>query len=787
MPIMLPYLPLGTAQIVSAPQQQYGQVYTHQYDRRRGQDAEQAEQAKRWHLPRIGLEPVRLLGGGVYSRRHKELLEAQKRAREAEAAQAQRKIMRLAREASQRQRALDNALRERDLANQRWKESKELRRIQEQAAHPSLPPWRLGACAAVASDTRAPGREKSYSQRTISSARSHQHAAAVSSEGLHFADGPPTGYSTGFNPVRRDYAESDYTSTRSSSAAAPVIPRRTLGDAYLSYPTTHNGRNLRAVKGYSVEIHDKRNDVAEVMSAPSASRQGSARSRANNEQGSIVSLPATAGTISDVAAPIDAATASSAPTSSESEGGSAAKIIDLFPAVEGSVEALGLPDELIHGDSSRETWIQSAKTQSEGSMHLRPMSPSKADKQSAVGVPLEWAASTNTDIDSGLSRAVSTAEKGKEESSAAPSGPTSPGDVPPSTTQTASATPRTSHSRARPPSGRVRPSAMSSRPTSGARPQSAKSIKFAETAEIMGGEDDYGRGATVDEDEPRSRITTAHGRDKKDGNSKESAALGDFENHNRSTGAIARSSSSSHSLDLYPDPHLPQPRPHPNATTNQPSKPRVKQSVGKPGSLPETILRALQDDPERIVPHAIKEMLRQDALAAQLLRSGQSNGSQASAERTEASKAGSASTVPSRIPRFRSAPPGKRSKLVPHRIPVSSDKMLKTWKVRDQQGSTEIYMYAGKDTRSETGLDKPRFGKIQLHEARTTEKISGNIPRTLSSAVPAVGGSRDNLGDASRHSTSLRAQEDHLLQSIEDIDRALKPKLTQLILSRVFF
>ncbi|KAI8907606.1 hypothetical protein DFJ77DRAFT_474618 [Powellomyces hirtus] len=761
------------------------------------------QQYPTYPLPPIKPQAARSLGGcgGAYSQKHREIQRTERLKNQAAAMKVQQSVLRLAKETEDRQR---NEASKRLRQQQRELAAREkillMRRTHQQSA---LPPWRLGAYSKPGSAGIRPlitGQQRPSSARHLpstfecaddaqmrhllyldTSASDPRFVGSLSARTRHKGGGARVGVRSAPPALgrRRDARREEVLRILEERPRTP-----SSGRSHLSYIASHNGRDVRVVKGYAVEIRDVNEDgVVETFSTPTVPAFPTLASR----------TPPTAPSATN---PYHHPPPESN-SNTNNAGPKKAIILDLTP-VDGSDDTIdgsdADPDKepVTHGPYAREKWVQSSRTQNTGSMRIvRPGSAAGAASSPSGSRPSSSKKERKADED-GDTRVFVRKDADEDRVGGGEEG----GKVQKEKQQQQ----QEEKHLTRPSSGRTpRMSILSSRPSSAARPASGRNITFAKNDQVIWDCDHRPRVGAGSEENSEIEQSTGGDGGKTRGGGAETTQPG------TTTGAGSTQ---------HPSPSAPSPTRPPTARSPLSAPPRRI----NPSVLPTHFFSALASDPRTAIPPSIREMLRKDALASQFLDlTDKARVRSAPPVRKEVSVGGKSASVPaavlaaghpSRLPRWKSSLDNRRA-AIQAKVQIPKENILKAWKIRDQKATTEICLYAQSAPRlpqpsAPASRTRPHEGgRIQVHQIQhhtpvqaADTSIWGNSSTSSHNNI-AHGIHDDAREQVFAHQTSdtiykqknaaengavdaMATKESELLQSIEHLDRLLSPKLKRL-------
>ncbi|KAJ3162048.1 hypothetical protein HDU86_005746 [Geranomyces michiganensis] len=711
------------------------------------------------------------------SRKHQELLQSERHRQQVLAMKVQQSVLRLAKITEDRQR---NEAERRHRQQLRDQQARDKILAMRKARHQSAaPPWRLGAYSKPGSATIRPlittgqqrdGRQRGAGGRDDEAIRHLLFQDSLASNSLQHSLTTQTTHG-GLGNGRRMGAQSA-PPTRSGGGAGtrqeevlrildgPRPP--SSGRSHLSYIAKHNGRDVRVVKGYAVEIRDMTNDgvVKTTLSTPQVSQTATLPTLPSNTS------PSPANPYLDKRGSL-----SSGPLpAAEAVGPKRAIILDLTPCPDGAPDegAKDGDDPIMHGTYAREPWVQSSRTQSTGVMRIRPASACVSSSDSSGASGSRPSSSSRLGRTATTPASEDTEEKPifvrkEPEENVGGSGQ----QVAPPPTQPAMR-------------GGRRVSILSSRPNSG-RPSSGRNITFAKDTQVIW---DCDHRAQISDDES--------GPAKVEASDKDAVADADAA---AELAARTTSNTNSHSaLNVAAVPASPKaPLPLTNATAN-PTKPNRSPLSAPPrrlnlSALPTNFLTALAHNPRTAIPPSIRELLRKDALASQSLTlndktrtrsappvrremSASNVGTDAGATPEDGNANRLQSSHPSRLPRWKSSSDTRRA-AIKARAHIPHDNIVKAWKSKDCKATTEICVYAQAPP---SKLPTPPESRPSTQQySRWSYEGAGIYP----------GDEADDGSDSPPNEGVKKASENEIIASIQQLDRILEPKLKRLSLPDV--
>ncbi|KAJ3185659.1 hypothetical protein HDU87_000283 [Geranomyces variabilis] len=637
----------------------------------------------------------------------------------------------------QRQQLRDEQARERILA---------MRKARHQSA---TPPWRLGAYSKPGSAIRPlitgqrRGGQRSR-QGNDDEAFRHLLFQDNSASNPHVRGSLATKTSHGgLGGVRRMGAQSAPPGrSRTGDGQDEVLrimdgPRPpSSGRSHLSYIIKHNGRDVRVVKGYAVEIRDMTDDgVVQTLSTPQMSSTSS-----------LPTLPSSAAAATN---PYQEKAGSS--SSADPTGPKRAIILDLTPCPDGAPEegAKDGDDPIMHGTYARESWVQSSKTQNRGVMRIRPASACVSSSGSS-------GTSGSRPPSSRPGRKASAAEKDEEEK---------PIFVRKESEDNAAAGGTTSNGGQQAPAPAAHPrghraSILSSRPSS-ARPSSGRNITFAKDTQVIW---DCDHRAQTSDDEPGQK---GEGSDE----SLEATELAERTTSNTNSNSALSAAAALTSSTSSPSPS-PTAKPHPPKPNRSPlSAPPRRVNLS---ALPTNFLSELKNNPRAAIPQSIRELLRKDALASQFLTLDLKARTQSAPpvrrEMSDSNVEGDGnpssgeSRYPSRLPRWKSSTETRRA-AIKSRVQIPRENVVKAWKSKDRKATTEVCLYAHA---APTKLPTPPQSRP------STQQYSR---WSYENFYP---GAQDDGSATPPNEEPKKTAEIEIRTSIEQLDRLLEPKLKRL-------
>ncbi|KAJ3137767.1 hypothetical protein HDU90_001718 [Geranomyces variabilis] len=704
------------------------------------------------HLPPIPAAPAqhnqhRFRGrGGAYSRKHQLLLESERKRQDALAMKVQQSVLRLAKLTEERQRQEADKRKRQQLRDEQARERiLAMRKARHQSA---TPPWRLGAYTKPGSAIRPlitgqqRGGQRSR-QGNDDEAFRHLLFQDNSASNPHVR-GSLTTKTThgGLGGVRRMGAQSAPPGRSRTGVGqeeglkimdGPRPP--SSGRSHLSYIIKHNGRDVRVVKGYAVEIRDMTNDgVVQTLSTSQVSTTSTLPTHPSPS-----SAPAATNPYQEKAG---------SPSSADQTGPKRAIILDLTPCPDGAPEENAKEgDDPMHGTYARESWVQSSKTQNTGVMRIRPASACVSSSSSS-GTPGSRPSSSRPE------RKAGPAEKDGEEKPIFVRKESEDNAV----ANRASTGGQQAPAPAAHPRGH-RASILSSRPSS-ARPSSGRNITFAKDTQVIWDCDH--RAQTDDEGVQKGEGSDA---------SLDAAELAERTTSNTNSNSALSAAPMSPAASPSP---VPAAKPHPPKPNHSPlSAPPRRVNLS---ALPTNFLSELKNNPRAAIPHSIRELLRKDALASQSLTLDLKARTQSAPpvrrEMSDSNVEGDGnpssgvSPYPSRLPRWKSSTETRRA-AIKSRAQIPRENIVKEWKSKDRKTTTEVCLYAHA---APTTLPTPPLSRP------STQQYS----RWSYEGVGIYPGFEDDGSQSPPNEDPKKTSEDGIRASIEQLDRLLEPKLKRL-------
>ncbi|KND02072.1 uncharacterized protein SPPG_02575 [Spizellomyces punctatus DAOM BR117] len=788
-------------------------------------------------------------GGVAYSRKYRDLQREQEKDKKAAAMEIQKTIQRLANETERRRReALEKKRRERERDDRERARILEARRAKLEAA---APPWRLGTSTTTLSGQRPPPRPHmptcNSSSRSLSRCSNRPQSRSQSSiptrhptraSKIHSA--PPkvlcSAPTLGHDKERRndDSFLQDHpacTTYTENTCGLGRTRRPSSGRSHLSYVTAHNGRSVRVVKGYSVELLDGDNDwtsaSASVQSRSKSSLKSPVMSRASSGNKSLYDELEALHTADLAPSPMP----NYPPPPEKSQSSPIPEparrilpnIVDLSPSADPSFGGIENLEQLLHTDCRKsEKWTQSNQLSNAADLQVRCVSRPQSARFDKLG-----GSAPNLDVERvrGISSVAERSRSSSELDDKVSTSRRTSQAGPDSTTQSQLKGEQQPGARqsATPPTSVQRSSLAMSRPGSAGRPGSAKTITFADKPVILGTSShssffDEIEGEPKDEDhhiesdsdsEPPAFVTPATHRTKDESGSIDTVTNTTRDNLTGSAVDIARTGSR----------HVPQtpPKSHSSPSITQ----TQSESVRSP--LSRSLNSINPSHPTRINPAseirlATRELVPKDLLPLPVTKRPRSAPSKRDNSALPPIHGNTTDVLPSRIPRWRSAPVISDRCKERIKLPPIQKKVVTTRPGRGQRESLEIFLYAeelSKRSDMSVKLISDELDRIQMYRRMDSAEDVNVVQQkrvqssamsrrdilSFNSSLPpdqqgfgrnlegkkgdtGVGVRRKNEGYIYRHPTSgplpLVAEETQLVKSIENLDRLLSAKMGKL-------
>ncbi|TPX65117.1 hypothetical protein SpCBS45565_g05406 [Spizellomyces sp. 'palustris'] len=788
-------------------------------------------------------------GGVAYSRKYRDLQREQEKDKKIAAMEIQKTIQRLANETERRRReALEKKRRERE------REERERARIlaaRKAKLDAAAPPWRLGTSATKLSGQRPPPRPHisihDSGPRSLSRCSTRPQSRSQSSiptrhptraSKVHSA--PPKVLCSALNLGNDKESRSDESflqdhpacTTYAESTCGLGRARRTSsGRSHLSYVTAHNGRSVRVVKGYSVEVLDGDDDwmsaSASCQSRPTSSLQSLVMSRASSSRSLYDELEALHN--ADLASsplPNYPPPPEKSPSSPKPEPARRIlpNIVDLSPSADPSFGGIENLEQLLHTDCRKsEKWTQSNQLSNPAELQVRCVSRPQSARFDRLG-----GSAPNLDVERvrGINSVAERSRSSSELDEKVASSRRTSQAGPDSTSQsqlTGEQQPGVRRS-AIPPASVQRSSLAMSRPGSAGRPGSAKTITFAEKPVILGTsshssffddaedepkDDDHIKSGNDSDSEPPAFAASATPGPKVDSGPIDTATNTTGEDLTSLAANIARTASG----------HVPQ---TPSKSLSSPSITKTQSESVRP-PLSRSLNSINPSHPTRLNPASeirliIRELVPKDRPLLPVTKRPRSAPSKRDNSALPPIHGDSRDVLPSRIPRWRSAPVISDRCKERVKLPPIQKKVVTTRPGRGQRESLEIFLYAeelSKRSDMSVKLISDELDRIQMYKRMDSAEYVNVVPQKRgqtsalfrwdvlpsNSSLPrdqqfsgrvlegkkgdsGVGARKKNEGYIYRHRTGgplpLVVEETQLVKSIESLDQLLSAKMGKL-------